>query len=69
MTTAATTRQEGERRLEDNMDCKHTAIRCTNNRFFCLLCGAEIEPQKPQEEKPAEKPKPAPKRTRKPKAD
>lgn len=51
------------------MDCKHTAIRCTNNRFFCLLCGAEIEPQKPQEEKPAEKPKPAPKRTRKAKAD
>jgi hypothetical protein len=49
------------------MPCKHLAIRCTDNRFFCLLCGAEIDPPKPQEEKP--KPAPAPKRTRKPKAD
>jgi hypothetical protein len=49
------------------MDCKHTALRCTNNRFFCLLCGAEVPA--PTAEKPAEKPKPAPKRTRKTKAD
>lgn len=34
------------------MLCKHLAIRCTDNRFFCLLCGAEIDPPKPQEEKP-----------------
>ena len=24
------------------MDCKHERIRCTNNEFFCLICGAEI---------------------------
>lgn len=39
------------------MGCKHTAIRCTNNRFFCLLCGAEIEP--PKAEKPPKPKKPA----------
>lgn len=45
------------------MDCKHEKLRCTNNRFFCLICGAEVEPPKPPEEK-AEKPKPAPKRAK-----
>lgn len=44
------------------MNCKHTALRCTDNRFFCLLCGAEVEAPKPQEEK-AEKPE-KPKRKR-----
>ncbi len=52
---------------EDSMNCKHTALRCTNNRFFCLLCGVEVPA--PTAEKPAEKPKSAPKRTRKSKAD
>lgn len=44
------------------MDCKHEKLRCTNNRFFCLICGAEVEAPKPQEEK-AEKPE-KPKRKR-----
>ena len=56
------------------MPCKHPAIRCTNNRFFCLLCGAEIDPPKPQKEKPVDKPAEAsttdkPKWRRKAKAD
>lgn len=24
------------------MDCKHERIRCTNNEFFCLLCGQRV---------------------------
>ena len=24
------------------MNCKHEQIRCTNNVFFCLKCGAEL---------------------------
>lgn len=39
------------------MDCKHEKLRCTNNRFFCLICGAEVEAPKPPEEKPKEEPK------------
>lgn len=42
------------------MDCGHHRIRCTNNVFYCLDCGAQVadpyqlrEPEKP-EEKPAE---------------
>ena len=23
------------------MDCKHEKLRCTNHRFFCVLCGVE----------------------------
>ena len=26
------------------MACKHTAIRCTNGVFYCLECGAKIDP-------------------------
>ena len=40
------------------MSCSHEKLRCTNNRFFCLICGQEIQkkPQeKPEEEKPARK--------------
>ena len=51
------------------MDCKHTALRCTNNRFFCLLCGAEVPAPKANGSTAPGKPKPAPKRARKPKAD
>ena len=24
------------------MACKHDQYKCTDNRFFCLICGAEI---------------------------
>ena len=24
------------------MDCKHEQLRCTNNEFFCLLCGQRV---------------------------
>ena len=24
------------------MDCKHDQYKCTDNRFFCLICGTEI---------------------------
>ena len=53
------------------MACDHKQLRCTDNRFFCLLCGAEVpEPyavdkQKGQEEKPAEAQKTGRKRKRK----
>lgn len=37
------------------MDCRHERIRCTDNRFFCLNCGAELPPPTAVEEIPAEK--------------
>lgn len=38
------------------MACTHKRIRCTNCKFFCLDCGAEIEaPAKAEEPKPAKK--------------
>lgn len=49
------------------MGCKHPAIRCTDNRFFCLICGAEIDPPEPREDKSKETEKP--KRQRKVKND
>ena len=24
------------------MNCRHERLKCTDNRFFCLICGAEI---------------------------
>ena len=42
------------------MACDHKQLRCTDNRFFCLVCGAEValpdaaDKQEGQEEKPAE---------------
>ena len=24
------------------MNCNHKQLKCTDNRFFCLICGAEI---------------------------
>ena len=42
------------------MACDHKSFRCTNNRFFCLVCGAEItnpyevDKHTGQEEKPVE---------------
>ena len=54
------------------MDCKHKRIRCTDNRFFCMDCGAEFtppgeavkEPVEPHDAPEAEK-KPAKRRTKK----
>ena len=45
------------------MSCNHEKLRCTNNRFFCLICGQEIQMPKaepkaeeiPQAEQPAKK--------------
>jgi hypothetical protein len=50
------------------MACEHKRLKCTNNVFSCLDCGAVLPPdvlqRKPegQEEKPAEAPKTARKR-------
>ena len=38
--------------------CDHKRIRCTDNVFFCIDCGARIEAQaqeQPVESKPAKK--------------
>ena len=57
------------------MDCKHDRYKCTDNRFFCLICGAEIaDPFAVKEdtariEKPAESPKKAVKRKTKKEAE
>lgn len=37
------------------MDCKHERLKCTNNVFTCLDCGAVIQPEK-QDKKPPKKP-------------
>ena len=53
------------------MNCKHEQVRCTNNVFFCLKCGAEVpSPYQAGKNpfgagKPAEAPKKPVKRTRK----
>lgn len=50
------------------MDCKHDRYKCTDNRFFCLICGAEIadpfavKQPAAEAEKPAEATKKAVKR-------
>lgn len=38
------------------MDCKHERLRCTNNQFFCLICGAKIDKPPEPEKKPAKRP-------------
>jgi hypothetical protein len=52
------------------MACKHDQYKCTDNRFFCLICGAEIaDPFAVKEDTGrAEKPAEAPKTGRKRKA-
>ena len=35
------------------MACNHDRIRCTDNVFYCAVCGAQVE-QPTQEEKPVE---------------
>ena len=53
------------------MSCNHEQIRCTNNVFFCLKCGAEVPSPfgagkpSPETEKPTEAPKKAVNRTAK----
>lgn len=53
------------------MNCKHEQVRCTNNVFFCLKCGAEVpSPYQAGKNssgagKPADGPKKPVKRTRK----
>jgi hypothetical protein len=37
------------------MECKHERLKCTNNVFTCLDCGAVIQPDE-LEKKPAKKP-------------
>lgn len=46
------------------MTCKHERLRCTNNAFFCLDCGAAVlnpfevnQHKEGQKEKPADAPK------------
>lgn len=50
------------------MECDHKQFRCTDNRFFCLVCGAEIAnpyEREGQEEKPVETQRNGRKRKRK----
>lgn len=53
------------------MTCNHEQLRCTNNVFFCLKCGAEVPSpfqagkNPPAPETAPEAPKKAVKRTRK----
>lgn len=54
------------------MGCNHNELRCTDGRFFCLICGQEIlrpkaEPKAEEIPPEAEKPK-AVKKTAKKKA-
>ena len=57
------------------MSCDHKQLKCTDNRFFCLICGAEIgDPFAVKEdtgraEKPAEAPKKPVKRKAKKEAE
>lgn len=44
------------------MACTHKRLKCTDNIYYCLDCGAEVPDPNMQEEKPAEEKKPAPKR-------
>ena len=35
------------------MECRHDRIKCTDNVFYCAVCGAKVE-MPTREEKPAE---------------
>ena len=52
------------------MNCTHDRLRCTNNEFFCLKCGAHVASPFVTEEHTTETAKPAeaPKRPAKRKA-
>lgn len=47
------------------MNCRHERIRCTDNRFFCLICGAELPPPGDVKEIPEER-QDAPEEAKKP---
>lgn len=47
------------------MNCRHERIRCTDNRFFCLICGEELHQTDMAEEIPEEK-QDAPEEAKKP---
>ena len=54
------------------MNCNHERLRCTDNVFYCLKCGARVaspyqaDNDTPAAEKPAEAPKrPAKRKTKK----
>ena len=57
------------------MNCSHERLRCTDNVFFCVSCGAavpspfETKKNPPEEPKPAEGPKKPVKRTAKKKGE
>ena len=52
------------------MACNHDRIRCTDNVFYCAVCGAKVEMQMPtREEKPVECKKTPVKRKRKENAE
>lgn len=36
------------------MECNHHRLRCTDNRFFCLDCGAEVGEQVGMDKHPPE---------------
>lgn len=44
------------------MDCEHKRLKCTNNVFYCMDCGAVVP-------NPYEKPEEAPKKKRKTKKE
>lgn len=47
------------------MGCGHERIRCTDNVFYCLDCGARIEPPKREEKSAEEKKTPVKRRAKK----
>lgn len=50
------------------MACNHDRIKCTDNVFYCAVCGERVE-MPAQEEKPAEAKKTPVKRKRKENAE
>ena len=50
------------------MACEHKRLKCTNNIFFCMDCGAVV-PNPYESKKPAEAPKTGRKRKAKTQAD
>lgn len=47
------------------MACDHKQLRCTDNRFFCLLCGAEVPNPYKLDKQEGQEEKQAPRRKRK----
>lgn len=52
------------------MSCTHERIRCTNNVYYCITCGAALPaPDRAEEAKPAEGQKKTAKRRTKKEAE